>query len=622
MLNHRPRIQFIAPFLDGDYYGKIFSTIYTEAKQRGFDLVVIQSMLFFPQQFPLPHRIGLEETDGWLLMTNPNSPLPLAPELLQAIGDSGEPVVTIGYRELAIPSHTVAADNRKAAFEAVAHLIREHGHRRIAYVGSKEHVDLIERFEGYKDALAAYDIPFDESLAYFMADALQPAGHQAAEDILSRNSACTAIFAATDNIAIGLMETLQAKGKRIPQDYAVIGFDDIPSACELTPPLTTVRQSFTQMALSCMNRLDQLMQGQTFSSYIDELPTTLMLRQSCGCPSISAHAPEVNTSRELLRVQSALDIAVKDHYRFSNIWGTAIRNESFQLEQMFGDEYHTGLLVLWDEDDPDHQRLRVHQGYSRKGHPLPVNGTLVKIEQFPSSSWFAELEQNEYIHVHAIRSRQKDWGFIVIIRTIDKFYLTAATDFSHTGFTIALAALERDNLNRQIQFLAYHDSLTRLANRQYFTEHVQTCIAYADKHGTKIGFLLLDLDKFKSVNDALGHRAGDELLRQTAAILNEIVQQHEQHKTASAPRNIAARLGGDEFILLLNHLESESALCEAAERIRQHFATPFNLLGEEVTAACSIGFAIYPNDGHNFDTLAHRADIRMYQDKRTKNESR
>src|SRR5690606_4904534 len=95
------------------------------------------------------HPVGAESTDGWLLMANPQSVLPSSYEFLKAIERTGKPIVTIGYRENAIACHSVVINNRQAAKDAVLHLIRDHGHRRVAFVGSTEHVDLLERFEGY-----------------------------------------------------------------------------------------------------------------------------------------------------------------------------------------------------------------------------------------------------------------------------------------------------------------------------------------------------------------------------------------------------------------------------------------------------------------------------------------
>ncbi|MBO9596592.1 MAG: diguanylate cyclase [Cohnella sp.] len=733
-----PRVQLVTPFLDGSYYGTIFLTLHHEAKRRNINLYVIQSLVDFQNQIDFPHRIGMEETDGWLLMTNPNSPLPMAPELLLAIEASGKPVVTVGYREDAIQAHTVVTDNRRAAREAVNHLIRDHGHRRIAYIGSKEHVDLIERYEGYLEALAENGVPYDPKLVYVMNDALQPGGRSAAAAMLSGGIAFTAVFAATDLSAIGLTEKLQEAGIRLPEDIAVIGFDDHPASVEVIPPLTTVRQSFTDLALISLDRLDRLIRGERLER-MAYLPTELVHRASCGCSLPSMELTSGHMNRSLLQSHADVSGVIERHYRLSFTWGSAVREEHFRFEQLLGEYYPWGCLALWEEDDGEHRKLVVRQSYSRNGLPLPAIGETVPVEQFPPSSWVPNPANNEIVHVHAIRDKKRDWGFIVVLRPIDDLVHIHASDLGQNLFAIAQAALEREDLSRQfrrmtekleivsratndgiwdwnvaqnriewsirafdmlgmigdnishepasflnlvhhedkervrqafeqslangqpikvefriqgqnevwiyaagdvvcdlegnvtrmigsltniterklaeqrITHLAYHDSLTGLANRQLFRDQVQRSIQYSDRNGAKFGLLLLDLDRFKTINDTLGHQAGDELLQGVADILESVVKDAGHRHANSRKRDLAARIGGDEFILLLDDIDGETDLTLAADRIRRRFEEPFHLLGQAVHSSCSIGFAVYPDDGNNLDELTRSADLKMYR---------
>jgi len=740
-MNRIPRIQLVSPYLDGDYYGKIFMALHDEAKRRTLDLYVVQSLVSFQEQLVFPHGIGTDAADGWLLMTNRQSPMPMAPELLSVIEATGKPIVTIGYREETVHSHAVVAENRRAAKNAVNHLIHGHGHRRIAYIGSKEHVDFTERFEGYLEALAENSIPCDESLIYITDNAMQPAGHSAGEAILADGIGMTAIFAATDLIAFGLMETLQKAGLRIPEDIAVIGFDDLPLAAAATPPLTTVRQTFSDYALAALDRLEGLIRGDGYSNREADLPTELIHRTSCGCSHTVAHAPADDMNRNWHRSHADINSIVQRHYQLAWSWASSIREERFQFDHMFGSFYPWGCLALWDEQDDGHRRLVVRQAYSQNGLPVPQAGTTIRLEQFPPSSWFPALANNQYIHIHAIRNAKKDWGFIVVIRSIDELAHIPGADLAQNAFTIAHAALERDDLIHQVRLIAekleivsrttndgiwdwnaaanridwsirtrdmlgligesvthdpesfiklihpedkelvmqalghslrhggpikaefrlqgdremwiyaagdtissddgtvtrmigsltnitekkmaeqritqhaYHDSLTGLANRQLFQERVQQCMEHADGAGTKFGLLLLDLDRFKSINDSMGHQAGDELLMQVSEWLRTVANGFREERPGSRTRSMAARLGGDEFILLLDDVEGESDLQDAADRIRQRFEQPFTLLGQAVDSACSIGYAVYPSEGTNIDELTRCADMRMYEAK-------
>jgi DNA-binding LacI/PurR family transcriptional regulator len=137
---------------------------------------------------------------------------------------------------------TVACDNEQGGFDATSHLLQQ-GRRRIAFVGTVDpgYPEFLERWNGYRRALAAARIDVDERLQVD-ADPSEAAGRRAVERLIAREAEFDAVFAASDISAIGVMHALQAIGRRVPEDVAVVGFDDIPSASLSSPPLTTVAQ--------------------------------------------------------------------------------------------------------------------------------------------------------------------------------------------------------------------------------------------------------------------------------------------------------------------------------------------------------------------------------------------
>src|SRR5690606_5462250 len=130
------RSNLLSPYLDGGYYGTIFTTLHREVTNRNAMLLTIQPLASTENPAACAYRVGTEVTDGWILVTNPHSALPASRNLLEAIKATGKPVVTIGYEETRIPSSAVCIDNRQAVREAVEHLHKVHGHRRIAFVGA------------------------------------------------------------------------------------------------------------------------------------------------------------------------------------------------------------------------------------------------------------------------------------------------------------------------------------------------------------------------------------------------------------------------------------------------------------------------------------------------------
>lgn len=153
-----------------------------------------------------------------------------------------------------------------------------------------------------------------------------------------------------------------------------------------------------------------------------------------------------------------------------------------------------------------------------------------------------------------------------------------------------------------IEHMAYHDALTGLPNRVLFNDRFTAALAQAHRHERRLAVLLLDLDRFKAVNDSLGHSAGDLLLREVGRQLSSVLRQGDT----------IARLGGDEFVILLAEIAHERDVIKVAERVREVFATPFRFDGRELQIGASIGIAVYPDDGRDPDTLLNRADLAMY----------
>jgi diguanylate cyclase (GGDEF)-like protein/PAS domain S-box-containing protein len=158
----------------------------------------------------------------------------------------------------------------------------------------------------------------------------------------------------------------------------------------------------------------------------------------------------------------------------------------------------------------------------------------------------------------------------------------------------------------QLRHLAHYDPLTNLPNRVLFRLRLEHTLDQARRRGSRFALLFIDLDRFKQVNDALGHIAGDELL---VALTERVKQRVRQEDTF-------ARLGGDEFILLLEHLENAEDAAILAHEVISQASLPFRLSdGNEVEVGASIGISIYPDHGDDASQLLHNADIAMYEAK-------
>ncbi len=172
-------------------------------------------------------------------------------------------------------------------------------------------------------------------------------------------------------------------------------------------------------------------------------------------------------------------------------------------------------------------------------------------------------------------------------------------------YGVAKDITEKKKTTELIMYQAYHDQLTGLGNRKLFKDHLELGIAQARRYQHKLALMFLDLDRFKVVNDTLGHVVGDLLLIEVAARLRNCLREGDT----------LARQGGDEFTLLLPQINHrDNAIC-AAEKIIKEFGVPFQVDGHELYVPMSIGIALYPDHGDSMDTLIKNADIAMYDSK-------
>jgi diguanylate cyclase (GGDEF)-like protein/PAS domain S-box-containing protein len=205
--------------------------------------------------------------------------------------------------------------------------------------------------------------------------------------------------------------------------------------------------------------------------------------------------------------------------------------------------------------------------------------------------------------VHEFKLRLKDGGYVYVE--------TQASLIRRDGKPYAIQGIGR-NINERKMFehrlseMATHDFLTGLPNRVLLNDRFTMALAQAHRNKNRLAIIALDLDRFKSVNDTLGHQAGDELLKAIAKRLEDIVRSSDT----------VARMGGDEFMLLLPELHATGDATKLIEKIAHAFKEPFIIEGSRLNMSASMGLAIYPDDGEDMDALMRKSDAAMYNIKR------
>lgn len=186
----------------------------------------------------------------------------------------------------------------------------------------------------------------------------------------------------------------------------------------------------------------------------------------------------------------------------------------------------------------------------------------------------------------------------------------AELEYDHDGHAVLLVGTlldvtDRARAEQEIHHLANYDSLTGLPNRNLLHDRLQQAIVQSARMQGSVGVLFLDLDRFKGVNESLGHKAGDQLLRTVAERLRVCVRESDT----------LARVGGDEFVVILSIVADEDGVSSAASKILAIISEPFVIEEQELYLTASIGVAVYPTDGSDVHTLLKHADLAMYQAK-------
>ena len=231
----------------------------------------------------------------------------------------------------------------------------------------------------------------------------------------------------------------------------------------------------------------------------------------------------------------------------------------------------------------------------------------VAIEDFATETRFAP---SALLAAHGIRSGVEvaisgaagKLGVLGAYSIHSRHFASDSANFLQSIANTLAAAMERWSADQRLLQLAQFDTLTGLPNRSRFLDRFAETLAQSARNGSQVGVMFVDLDRFKAVNDRLGHGIGDQLLIQTTQRLRECVRSAD----------IVARLGGDEFAIVLSNLANGEDAGLVAEKVVSTLARAFHLAGQEVYVSASVGISIYPKDGVDADILLKNADTAMY----------
>jgi diguanylate cyclase (GGDEF)-like protein len=276
----------------------------------------------------------------------------------------------------------------------------------------------------------------------------------------------------------------------------------------------------------------------------------------------------------------------------------------FQSLTLLGSDWH------WDQDvqcrftaisgnlaDPIGATIAKHLG--RPLWQMPQIATL----EGGWSAYRRAVRAHEVFRDMVLRAPRQDGGFSFVSVSGEPVFAREGTFLGYRG--VGLDITKQKLIEANISRLARFDSLTGLHNRPAFFERLDHAIALARRHDRAIALLFVDLDRFKDVNDAFGHLAGDEVLKALVRRLTKTVRDTDT----------VARLGGDEFIVLAEEVANQVDVNEFGRRLLQALSEPVVLHGQECRLGASVGVAMFPEDGEDATTLLKAADAAMYRAK-------
>jgi len=266
--------------IDNDFFAPLLNGAEQIVRKQGYNLLV--ATYHSDNRDSLPPPIGPHNTDGLLVFADS-----LTDEDIKNLHTSGFPMVLIHRTPPdSLPISSVTVENKSATYKLIEHLILHHNKKRILLMRGPGHQeDSYWRETGYKAALEANGIPVDEGLI-LNGEFERDIAYKALSHFLSdgRRIEFDAVFAGDDDAAIGVIDALRENSYRVPEDIAVVGFDDLPLSAFLSPPLTTVRAPTETVGRIAAEKLFGLLKDEV-SDGVTLLPTELIIRRSCGCNS-------------------------------------------------------------------------------------------------------------------------------------------------------------------------------------------------------------------------------------------------------------------------------------------------------------------------------------------------
>lgn len=615
-----------------DNQRRILEGMIDAAKETDSNLFVFSNYISYKEReeniegaYQIIKLPNFEAFDGVIIAKNTIQYLPAAEDAVAELKRCKVPAVSIDVK---LPGMSyIGISSYDAQMEMIEHFILEHKCEEIFYVtGPLTHLEGQKRYDAYCDALEKHGLEYRDEYVYqgfFDTES----GTSAAEAYLELEHRPKVIVCANDVMAIGVIETLKARGCRIPEDVQVAGFDNSELSELYNPTITTVNKNQHEVGYRAVHEVLALADGaEPSEQYVS---CHLEIRHSCGCKN--GKAGDIDKLRDeymhnLVMTQSVSDIMRSMTADFSGLetpeelvevlkkYVVQVGMESFYLclcdkKQLFtqSEDVLSGTLDILQVNTDYTDEITIPLAYE--------NGKFTSYEGFLKGRVLPEECRNRgggnYYVVVPIFYQRCCYGYCVSGNS--RFPLEHSLYYSWLmnigiGFENIRKWMLLKNTVVRLNGMWVYDMLTHLYNRAGFYHYANPMLEKMQEQGEEAFLMFLDIDGLKVANDTLGHEAGDALICGMAEVIKKNLDENQ----------LAMRYGGDEFVIF-GGCESEEWLEGLVDSIRRSMESRNRRKGNSYKLRASIGVSRYKaSEITNLDELIERADKNMYEEKRHK----
>ncbi|MDE6621490.1 MAG: GGDEF domain-containing protein [Lachnospiraceae bacterium] len=537
------------------------------------------------------------------------------------------PIIEITQRKASFPA--VVLDNDKAAAQLTEHLITEHHHRRICYLGNCLESDFSEkRFQYYKSVMDKYQLPVSEN-DYCSCDYSREAISAAVDCFLRPDAKPDSIICYNDRMAMSLMEALYNRGLRIPQDIAVVGFDNLEIGRNVTPALSTVAFPIYEMGQTAMNLLLDTFKGKALPERT-VITAEPLYRTSCGCAKKKDTLPGLYENRLMERINTLENAMLNNIKMTTTLCRIRELDEGMELLEKFlpridnCHEFYICLYQNWDsipshireitsaqEEYKDQDILMMPFAYKdgKLAHPC----SFTKKHTLPD--YIYTDSQSAYIY-SPLYFEEREFGYVALsykdnILAYQFNFLTWIVNVSRMLRNIC-ESRQTDLMVSRLEDIYMKDDLTGLYNRQGIHQLTVSFLEQAKKDNAIVLVMVFDLDGLKNINDNFGHMEGDFAVQ---------VLGHALRHSCADEEMLLARVGGDKFFALSAGMTEEAAR-ETTMAVHKYLENYNKLHMKKYNIRVSSGYALEAAHSiTDIQKLFDAASQKMYAEKKSKRDS-